>query len=213
MNEAAGAETATLRTRENLLARARGLMETVRERSEETEETRRLAPETMQAMREAGIQRMHDELRPGMTERELWSWLHYENIRNGGEWIETRLLSSGPRTNPWFRESSMRVIERGDMVSFDTDLVGPYGYCCDISRSWVCDAEPNDEQRRIYADAYAPDRDEHRLFRHGPASNGRTGDHGPSDAVAGRLLQPRRLAVAEVRNCAQRLGGYHRHRY
>ena len=49
----------------------------------------------------------------------------------------------------------MRVIERGDMVSFDTDLIGPYGYCCDISRSWVCDAAPNDEQRRIYADAHA----------------------------------------------------------
>ena len=48
----------------------------------------------------------------------------------------------GPRTNPWFREASMRVIERGDMVAFDTDLVGPYGYCCDISRTWVCDAPP-----------------------------------------------------------------------
>ena len=83
------------------------------------------------------------------------SQLHHGNIAGGGEWIETRLLSSGPRTNPWFRESSMRVIERGDMVSFDTDLVGPYGYCCDISRSWVCDASPSDEQRRIYADAYA----------------------------------------------------------
>ena len=49
----------------------------------------------------------------------------------------------------------MRIIERGDMVSFDTDLVGPYGYCCDISRSWVCGAAPSNEQRRIYADAHA----------------------------------------------------------
>ena len=49
----------------------------------------------------------------------------------------------------------MRPIEKGDMVSFDTDLIGPYGYCCDISRSWVCDAPPSDEQRRIYADAHA----------------------------------------------------------
>ena len=47
----------------------------------------------------------------------------------------------------------MRQIEKGDMVSFDTDLVGPYGYCCDISRSWVCDARPDDEQRRLYAAA------------------------------------------------------------
>ena len=49
----------------------------------------------------------------------------------------------------------MRVIEDGDIVSFDTDLVGPYGYCADISRSWRCgDGKPNDEQRRLYAAAY-----------------------------------------------------------
>lgn len=48
------------------------------------------------------------------------------------------MLASGPRTNPWFHESSMRVIEEGDMVSFDTGLVVPYGYCADISRAWVC---------------------------------------------------------------------------
>ena len=42
-----------------------------------------------------------------------------------------------PRTNPWFHECSDRVIEAGDMVAFDTDLIGPYGYCADISRSWV----------------------------------------------------------------------------
>ena len=48
----------------------------------------------------------------------------------------------------------MRVIERGDIVSFDTDLIGPYGYCADMSRSWVCGDKPTDEQRRIYAYAY-----------------------------------------------------------
>ncbi len=48
----------------------------------------------------------------------------------------------------------MRVIERGDMVSFDTDLIGPYGYCADISRAWLCGDRPNDEQRRLYAKAY-----------------------------------------------------------
>ena len=107
------------------------------------------------AVCEGAIGRMREALRPGITENALWAELHHGNIAGGGEWIETRLLSSGPRTNPWFRESSMRPIEKGDMVSFDTDLIGPYGYCCDISRSWVCDAPPSDEQRRIYADAFA----------------------------------------------------------
>lgn len=105
------------------------------------------------AVCEAGMEAMRDALEPGITENALWAKLHETNIRLGGEWIETRLLSSGPRTNPWFRECSMREIERGDMVSFDTDLIGPYGYCADISRAWVCGDKPNDEQRRLYAKA------------------------------------------------------------
>ncbi len=103
---------------------------------------------------EEGMTAMREALRPGITENALWAKLHETNIRLGGEWIETRLLSSGPRTNPWFRECSMREIEDGDMVSFDTDLIGPYGYCADISRAWVCGDKPNDEQRRLYAAAY-----------------------------------------------------------
>lgn len=100
---------------------------------------------------EAAMSEMEQALRPGMTENDLWAILHAENIRRGGEWIETRLLASGPRTNPWFQESSARVIEDGDLVSFDTDLVGPYGYCCDISRTWLAgEGVPSNEQRTIY---------------------------------------------------------------
>ena len=106
------------------------------------------------AVCEQAVQGMREALVPGITENALWAELHRGNIAGGGEWIECRLLASGPRTNPWMRECSMRVIERGDIVAFDTDLVGPYGYCADISRSWVCDARPSDEQRRIYAEAH-----------------------------------------------------------
>lgn len=48
----------------------------------------------------------------------------------------------------------MRPIETGDMVSFDTDVIGPYGYCVDISRAWVCGARPSEAQRRLYAAAH-----------------------------------------------------------
>ena len=119
------------------------------------------------AVCEQAIQEMREALTPGITENALWAELHRGNIAGGGEWIECRLLASGPRTNPWFRESSMRVIERGDIVAFDTDLVGPYGYCCDISRTWVCDALPNDEQRRIYAEAYAQVQENKALLKPG----------------------------------------------
>jgi len=103
---------------------------------------------------EIGLRRMREAAAPGMSENALWALLHHTNIELGGEWIETRLLSSGPRTFPWFRESSMRKIEVGDMISVDTDLIGPYGYCADMSRSWVCGAAPNDRQKRIYEFAH-----------------------------------------------------------
>jgi Xaa-Pro dipeptidase len=101
---------------------------------------------------EASMRIMEEALRPGMTENDLWAILHAENIRRGGEWIETRLLSSGPRTNPWYQECSARVIESGDLIAFDTDLIGAYGYCCDISRTWLAgDRRPTNEQRTLYA--------------------------------------------------------------
>ena len=104
---------------------------------------------------EIAVRRMREATEPGMTENALWAILHHANIELGGEWIETRLLSSGPRTFPWFRESSMRKIQAGDLISLDTDLIGPYGYCADMSRSWLCgDGKPSDQQRRIYALAH-----------------------------------------------------------
>ena len=71
-----------------------------------------------------------------MSEDDIWAVLHAKNIRRGGEWIETRLLTSGPRTNPWFHECGPRLVQNNEMVSFDTDLIGSYGICVDISRSW-----------------------------------------------------------------------------
>lgn len=103
------------------------------------------------AAAEESMRVMHDHLEPGITEQELWSYLHAESIKRGGEWIETRLLSSGPRTNPWYQECSSRVIEEGDLVAFDTDLIGSYGMCVDISRTWRCgDGAPSPPQQEVY---------------------------------------------------------------
>ena len=99
---------------------------------------------------EIGISKMRNELRAGMTENELWSILHKTNIDHGGEWIECRLLSSGERTNPWMQECNNKIIQQGEMVSFDTDMVGPYGYCADISRAFVEGNSFNDEQKKLY---------------------------------------------------------------
>lgn len=107
------------------------------------------------AVCEEGMRRMRTAFEPGITERALWSHLHQANIELGGEWIETRLLTSGPRTNPWYQECSARVIENGDIVSFDSDLVGAHGYSADISRSWIAGDRPaTSAQRRLYALAH-----------------------------------------------------------
>lgn len=104
---------------------------------------------------ELAVTRMQSALRPGITENELWSVLHQANIELGGEYVETRLLSSGERTNPWFQECGPRTIREGDLVAFDTDTNGAFGYYADFSRTWLCgDVEPTSEQRRLYRAAH-----------------------------------------------------------
>ncbi len=114
------------------------------------------SPEELKCMKaaidvaEIAVNKMRNELEAGMTEDELWSILHKTNIEHGGEWVECRILSSGERTNPWMQESSNKIIQSGEMVSFDTDMVGPYGYCADISRAFVEGNKFNDEQKKLY---------------------------------------------------------------
>lgn len=94
------------------------------------------------------IARMRASLRPGITENQLWSILHGTNVAHGGEWAESRLLSSGQRTNPWFQDATDKPIQAGEMVCFDTDMVGPGGYLSDISRSFVCPGRPATARQR-----------------------------------------------------------------
>ena len=115
---------------------------------EVTEKARSVkSPDEIKAMRcashacEVSVRCMEDFARAhvgdGVTcENDIWAVLHAENVRRGGEWIETRLLSSGPRTNPWFQECGPRICQPNEIISFDTDLIGAYGICTDISRSW-----------------------------------------------------------------------------
>lgn len=122
-------------------------------------------PDEILAMRcashacETAVQAMEDAARAGvpggnMSEDDIWAVLHAENIKRGGEWIETRLLSSGPRTNPWFQECGPRIVQNNEIVAFDTDLIGSYGICVDISRTWwIGAAAPRDDM--IYAMQHA----------------------------------------------------------
>ena len=107
------------------------------------------------AVAEYAMARMQALMEPGLREVELWSVMHQVNIAHEGDWFDGRMLCSGSRTNPWLQEASDKVIEAGDLVAFDTDMVGPFGYCADISRTWLCGpAEPTVAQTDVYRRAY-----------------------------------------------------------
>jgi len=117
---------------------------------------------------ERAIDDMREVFVPGRTEIEVWAELHRSNIASGGEWIETRLLTSGRRTNPWYAEASDKVIAAGELVAFDTDLIGVGGYSVDISRTWVAgDRKPTDHQLRLHDAAFEQLQRNIELFRPG----------------------------------------------
>jgi len=117
-------------------------------------------PEEIRALRCAvescrlDIADMRSIFLPGVSEVELWARLQEANVLRFGEWIETRLLSSGPRTNPWYQEASTKKVAAGELMGFDTDMVGPYGMCVDISRTWLCgDGRPSAAQSDLHSRA------------------------------------------------------------
>lgn len=127
------------------------------------------------------IAEMLGQLSPGVTENQLWGTLVGTGLQSGALWCETRLLSSGPRTNPWMQEATRREVQEGDLVAFDTDLVGEHGYLTDISRTYLCgDRAPGDTQRRLYQTSYE--------FLHTCLSEFRAG---ASFEELGRTLAPR----------------------
>lgn len=100
-----------------------------------------------------GHMRQHAE--PGVTENYLLSVMNQYNMEHGGEYQETRLLSSGHQTNPWFTETSDKIIENGEMLVFDSDLIGPDGMFVDQTRAFIVgDRKPTDDQRQLYAHAF-----------------------------------------------------------
>ncbi len=103
------------------------------------------------AVAELGIAKVCEAVRPGVTELQLWGLLNYTNLANNGDWHDGRMLASGPRMNPWCQEASPRKVESGDLVGFDTDMIGPFGYFADISRTVHCGPDrPTRRQKQLY---------------------------------------------------------------
>ncbi|MDC1255745.1 Xaa-Pro peptidase family protein [Paracoccaceae bacterium] len=120
------------------------------------------------AVADLGIDKMKQIMRPGITELQLWALLNYTNLANNGDWHDGRMLASGDRINPWYQEASERKLEAGDLVGFDTDMVGPSGYCADVSRTFFCGpGRPTNRQKYLYNQAVEEIDYNLRLVRHG----------------------------------------------
>ncbi len=168
----------------------------VMEGEELTEKARVIkSAEEIKAMRcavnscEAAVRIMEDAAKPGMSEDDVWAVLHAENIRRGGEWIETRLLASGPRTFPWFQECGPRIIQNNEILAFDTDLIGVYGLCVDISRTWfVGDEQPTPKMKEYYKLAHEHIMTNMELLKPGVSFNELTygGHQLPEEVVPGQ---------------------------
>ena len=104
---------------------------------------------------EKGVGKLRSEIRPGITENALWSVLHQSVIEQNGDYCETRLLSAGPRTNPWFQETANYIIRENELIGLDTDVVGCHGYYSDFSRTFhVGPDRPSTQQKELYRTAY-----------------------------------------------------------
>jgi len=104
---------------------------------------------------EAGVGKLREKIKPGLTENELWSVLHESVIALNGDYCETRLLSSGERTNPWFQETASKIIEPNELIALDTDVVGCHGYYSDFSRTFhVGPDKPTKLQCELYRTAF-----------------------------------------------------------
>ncbi|MCV0397937.1 MAG: Xaa-Pro peptidase family protein [Rhizobiaceae bacterium] len=104
---------------------------------------------------EVAVGRLRDAIRPGISENALWSVLHQSVIEQDGDYVETRLLNSGPRTNPWFQETGTRLIGENELIALDTDVVGCHGYYSDFSRTFHSGpGRPSEAQRALYKVAH-----------------------------------------------------------
>jgi len=104
---------------------------------------------------ERGVDKLRAAIKPGMTENELWSVMFQSIIAQNGDYIETRLLNSGARTNPWFQEAGSKRIGANELIALDTDVVGCHGYYADFSRTFHAGPDkPTAAQRELYKVAH-----------------------------------------------------------
>ena len=117
-------------------------------------------PQEVQLMRinggigDAMLKDFEAAVRPGVRECELLAVLSESLLRRRGEYLFTGLVAAGANTNPWGSEASDKAVAPGELVGVDTDAVGYEGYVIDVSRTFLCEGRPTQQQKEAYRIAH-----------------------------------------------------------
>jgi len=106
------------------------------------------------AIADTALRDLEQAIRPGISENELLATFWHRVLALGGEHCFTRLIVSGHKTNPWFHEADGKLVEPGDLVAIDTDMVGPECYVADFSRTFLCGEKASAAQKEAYEVAH-----------------------------------------------------------
>ena len=106
------------------------------------------------AIADSALRDMEAAIRPGISENELLATFWHRVLALGGEHCFTRLIVSGHKTNPWLHEADGKLVEPGDLVAIDTDMIGPECYVADFSRTFLCGEKASAAQKEAYKVAH-----------------------------------------------------------
>ena len=91
---------------------------------------------------EAAIAVMRAELGPGSPSRSCGRICTPRTSSAAANGSRPGCCPPARAPTPGSRSAAAARSKPGDLVGFDTDLIGPYGYCADISRTWLCGEQP-----------------------------------------------------------------------
>ncbi len=99
---------------------------------------------------------LENNLRPGLTEQDVFSIVYGAYIKNGGDpgihFIATTNMENPDRFVPWQKQTS-RVLEKGSVVI--TELTVSYwGYSTQIHRPFAIGTEPSPTYRKLFDSAF-----------------------------------------------------------
>ena len=147
-------------------------------------------PGEVDAIRSAGalannaLRATLDQVRPGVSEREIAGILEGQLRRLGSEGHPfPTIVASGPRTARPHARTSPRVVAPGDWLLLDFGAQVD-GYCADVTRTVVVGARASDQQRALYDLVYTAQRRAREGVRAGMTGR-------DADALARELIDAR----------------------